>query len=263
MMTQAETEQGRNGLKLYNFANSTCSQKVRMVLAEKGLPWEDLRIDSTRNEQLSDWYLKLNPNGVVPTLVHGDRVIIDSTVINEYLDELFPDPPLVPRDPYRRARMGMWRQYIDEVPTPAIRPPSFNAFIVPRWAQMSDAEFEAGVEKRTIRKHFYRHMDRRTGFSDADVQEALEQLRATLERMQAALTDTRWVADETFTLADVALVPTIVRLDDLGFASMWDDLPAVADWYARIQARPSFAAAYYSGSRVSTAPGAHVPAFVC
>ena len=106
-------------LELYNFAPSTCSLKVRICLAEKGLEWVDHRMDSRDGEHLRPAYLKLNPNGVVPTLIHDGDVIIDSSVIMEYLDEVFPGGRLTPEDPVRRAHMRKWLRYFEEVPTPA------------------------------------------------------------------------------------------------------------------------------------------------
>jgi glutathione S-transferase len=143
--------ESREPLTLYNWATSTCSQKVRIVLAEKFLEFIDRRLDSSKAENLSDWYLKLNENGVVPTLTHGDRIVIDSSVITEYLDEVFPDVPLRPSDVYERARMRAWRQFIDEVPTSAIRVPSYNRYIRHKWKNLSQAEFDSLVDKRTGR----------------------------------------------------------------------------------------------------------------
>ena len=236
------------GLVLINAPASTCSQKVRLLLAEKSLPWRDIRLDLRANEHLEPWYLAINPNAVVPTVVHDGRVVVDSSVINEYLDEVFPAVPLVPHDPYERARMRAWKAYIDEVPTPAIRVPSFNAFILKGWAAMSDGDYEKAVETRTVRKHFYRHMGRE-GFDAQDMQEALERLREALERMDKALASGPWVNGAQLTIADLALVPTVVRLEDLKLTRLWQDLPRVAGWYARIQQRPSFAKTYYAGSR--------------
>ena len=136
----SDTSDTSNGsLILYNGPSSTCSQKVRLALWEKALPFTDRRMSLRDNEHLTDWYLKLNPNGVVPTLVHGDAVVTDSSVINEYLEEVFPDKPLIPQKPAERARMRAWRQYIDEVPTTAIRVPSFNAYILKGWEHIPDA----------------------------------------------------------------------------------------------------------------------------
>ena len=235
-------------LELYNAAVSTCSQKVRLVMAEKGLEYVDRQLSFAANDHLSDWYLRLNPNGVVPTLVHDDKVVTDSSVINEYLDETFPSHPLVPADPYERARMRVWRQYIDEVPTTAIRPPSFNAFVVGIWARLSDEEWEAHKARMPLRKHLYQRMSR-NGFPKADIDEALERLEQTLERMDQSLREGPWLNGERFSLADISLVPTIVRMQDIGLDHMWAERPRVGDWYERVQSRPSFAAAYASGSR--------------
>jgi glutathione S-transferase len=235
-------------LILYNAPASTCSQKVRMALAEKGLPWRDRRVNLNANEHLEDWYLKINPNGVVPTLDHAGRIVLDSSVINEYLEDVFPAKPLLPAEPWARAHVRAWRQYIDEVPTPAIRVPSFNAFILRGWSGLSDEEFGKLVEKRTVRKHFYRKMGRQ-GFGAAEMTEALERLRDACERMQRALGDSLWVAGDGFSHADIALMPSIVRLEDLGLTHIWEGLPRVADWYARLKARPAFAVTYYEGSR--------------
>src|ERR1700704_3242832 len=112
-----------------------------MALTEKSLAWVDREIVFGRNDHLSDWYLKLNPNGVVPTLVHDGQAVIDSSVINEYLEDVFPDVPLRPSDPVDLAHMRAWPQFIDEVPTEAVRYPSFNAHFVRLWSELSEAEF--------------------------------------------------------------------------------------------------------------------------
>lgn len=250
-MTGANAE----SLTLYNWPTSTCSQKVRLVLAEKSLPFQDRRLDSSKSENLSDWYLKLNPNGVVPTLSHGGRIVIDSSVICEYLDEVFPDVRLSPADAYQRARMRAWRQFIDEVPTAAIRVPSYNRYIRHKWQSMPQAEFDALVDKRTVRKHFYKSMGR-GGSSPEEERHAIERLRETVQRMDRALADGPWMIGDEFTLADVALVPTLVRMSDIGLAEVWDGLPRVAGWLERVQTRPSFAQTFYPGSRYG-APGSH------
>lgn len=235
-------------LELYNAPISTCSQKVRMSLAEKELDWQDRRISFSDGEHLTPEYLRLNPNGVVPTLVHDGDVVIESSVINEYLEDAFAERPLRPADKLGVARMRVWRQYIDEVPTPSIRYPSFNAYFLLMFSRMTQEEFEDYAAKLPLRRDFYLKMGR-TGFSKEDVDAALRRLRQTLERMEASLEKTEWLADDLFTLADVSIMPTIVRMEDLGLASMWTDLPNVTDWYRRLQARPAFATTYYEGTR--------------
>jgi glutathione S-transferase len=107
-------------LKLFHANHSTCSQKVRVCLAEKGLEWESQIINLATNEHLSPEYLALNPNGVVPTLIHDGAVITDSGVICEYLEDVFPEVPLLPAEPVDRAKARSWIRYFDEVPTAAL-----------------------------------------------------------------------------------------------------------------------------------------------
>lgn len=219
-----------------------------MALWEKELPWQDKVIVFQRNDHLSDWYLALNPNAVVPTLVHDGCAIIDSSAINEYLDDVFPERPLRPKNPLALAHMRAWRQFIDEVPTAAIRYPSFNAAFVHIWADTDEEEHQRLVDRRPLRKHFYRRMGR-DGFSKEDIDVALEMLRLTLERMEASLRQSEWLVGNMFTLADISIMPTVVRMDDLGLAHLWADLPSVAQWYARIQKRPTFTKTYGPKSR--------------
>jgi len=235
-------------LELYNAPISTCSQKVRIALTEKGLEWVDRRMYFATNDHLKPDYLKLNPNGVVPTLVHDGRPVIDSSVINEYLEDVFPERPLRPADPYELARMRAWRQYIDEVPTPAIRVPSFQKKFLRAWQNLSDAQFQKVADARPLRKHFYESMGTQ-GFAEKTYNDAIEKLGQTLQRMEASLANGPWLIGEMFTLADVSLIPTLVRMEDLELDTMWKDLPRVTSWFRRIQDRPSFAVAYYAEAR--------------
>ena len=239
--------------KLYHHPVSTCSQKVRLVMAEKGLIFDQHIIDWTVMEHLQDWYLALNPNGVVPTLVVDGEPIIESSVICEYLDEVHPEPPLAPRDPLGRARMRAWMRYFEEVPTTAIRVPSFNQLFTRRIRQMHDADgFEAMTERMPLRKHFYRHMEA-DGFNERTLAESLERLRQCLQRVATALADGRTFLLGDYSIADILLVPSVVRMDDLGLAHLWADLPAVTRWFEGVQARPSFDIAYMPQSRVDPA----------
>jgi len=101
-------------LYLYHGTTSVCAIKARLTLFEKGLKWDGEILDLHRGDQHRPEYLKLNPNGVVPTLVHDGKVIIESTLIIEYLDEVFPDTPLMPTDPYERAQARLWMKKIDD-----------------------------------------------------------------------------------------------------------------------------------------------------
>lgn len=208
---------------LYHANHSTCSQKVRLCLAEKGLKYESKLIDLALKEQLAPEYLRINPNGVVPTLVHDGRVVIDSSVICEYIDEVFPEPPLAPRDAHGRARMRAWMRYIEEVPTAAVRFPSFNMAFLPRFDGLDDDRFLAEqADVRPLRKGFFRRMGR-NGFSDADIEHSFEQIEKTAARMDAALADGPWLLGETYSLADIVVAPLIDRMADLGFSYLWEE----------------------------------------
>ena len=102
-------------LTLYHGVTSTCSKRVRITLAEKGVDWDSVHLDLAQRENLDPQYLKLNPNGVVPTLVHDGHIIYESNFIIEYLDDIFPEPPLRPADPYDRAHMRIWMDQIEHV----------------------------------------------------------------------------------------------------------------------------------------------------
>jgi glutathione S-transferase len=241
-------------LMLYHHPVSTCSQKVRLALAEKGLAFDQHIIDWSKLEHLSDGYLAINPNGVVPTLVHRGQSILDSSVICEYVDEVFAGTALSPADAAGRAAMRAWMRYFEEVPTVAIRIPSFNRlFVKPLKVDRSPESFDAMTDRMPLRKHFYRQMTE-TGFSEQATRDSMERLRKTLERVAKALDDGRpFLLGEQYTIADIVLVPTVVRMEDLGLAGSWSDLPAVQRWFAGVQARPSFATAYVPHSRVDPA----------
>jgi glutathione S-transferase len=239
-------------LTLYHANHSTCSQKVRLCLAEKGLEWESKIINLATNEHLTPEYLALNPNGVVPTLIHDNNAILDSAVICEYLDEVFPDPPLSPPDPVARARLRGWIRFLDEVPTVAVRVPSFNMAFLPRFDGLSDAEFQKEqADIRPLRKHFYEKMGRK-GFDDTEVDAAMEQLASAIARMDAGLDEQPWLSGAQIGLADMVAAPFMDRLNDLGFAEMWvNKAPNVTDWFERLKSRPAYATAFYPKSRLS------------
>ena len=238
---------------LYNSPPSTCSQRVRFVLNAKKLPFSEVKLDLMAGDQLKPEYLALNPNGVVPTLDHDGNIIIDSSVIVEYLDEVAPEAAVfTPADPVARARMRALMRFIDEMPAAAVRVPTFNLAFLPRFAAMSEAEFLAFAESKPLRKEFMLAMGR-TGFPEREMNAALERLRRTYRRMDAEIEKSGgpWLLGKDITLADVAVMPALVRMADLGHAGDWQDLPRVVRWYEKIRAEPAFAATYYPGSLLS------------
>jgi glutathione S-transferase len=235
---------------LYNAPQSTCSQRVRFVLNAKGQSFEEKKLDLLAGDQLTPEYLALNPNGVVPTLDHDGRIVIDSSVIVEYLDEVAPQTAnFTPRDPVMRAAMRSQMRFIDEMPAPAVRIPTFNLAFLPRFAAMSEEEFQAFAESKPLRKEFMLAMGRK-GFPQKDMDGALARLRRTYERMDEWIEQSGgpWLLGADITLADVSVMPAIVRMADLGREGDWADLPRVAKWYDLIRAHAAYKPTYYPGS---------------
>jgi glutathione S-transferase len=235
---------------LYNAPQATCSQRVRFVLNAKDQKYDEKKLDLLAGDQLKPEYLALNPNGVVPTLDHDGQLVIDSTVIIEYLDEVLPEQAnFTPRDPVKRAAMRALMRFIDEMPAASVRIPTFNIAFLPRFAAMSEEEFLAFAESKPLRKEFMLAMGR-TGFPQKDMDGAMGRLRRTYERMDREIRESGgpWLQGKDMTLADISLMPAIVRMNDLKRSGDWADLPRVGKWFDMIRAHPAFKPTYYKGS---------------
>lgn len=230
-------------LKLYSSDNSVCTQKVLMTLNEKALSFEIKKINLFNNEQYSPAYLELNPKGVVPTLENGGDVIIESTLICEYLDDTFPDPLLVPRDPYMRSQMRLWSKAVDEGIFEATRELTFSSVFREKMKNMSG-------EQREIRFQNVGDPERRaryvsifeTGIDSQYVLEGIANFEKLFKNMEKSLADGRkWLLGDSYTLADVSLSPFLARLNYLSFLNIWlENYPNVNFWWIRAQNRPSF-----------------------
>ena len=230
-------------LELYHNAASTCSQKVRMVLAEKSLDYTSRPVDLIAGEQHAPDYVKLNPNHVVPTLVHDGVVLIESTLINEYLDDAFPDAPMKPADAAGRHAMRLWVKRFDDSVQGAIGVVTFA--IGPRrmLLELPEAVREANIAaipdpgRRAIRRSVIEH-----GVDAPEFEGAMARLVVLLDDMEAHLAESPWLTGAGFGLADAGVLPYILRLDHLAMGPLLaaDARPRIADWYARVQARPAF-----------------------
>lgn len=224
-------------LELYDNGNSVCAQKVRVALHEKGLDWKRHGM-SLRGDQFDPQYMKLNPNGVVPTLVHDARVITESSVILYYLDEAFPEPPLMPSEPLERARVRMVNKLIDEYVHNACVILTFGTAFRPRYAGLSAEEIERTMAKSPLKKRTeYKRDVALNGLDSRFAGEAFESYEKLLKIIDEA--GGGWLAGREFSLADIAAVPYVLRLELLKMARLWDRRPGVAAWYKRVLARPS------------------------
>ena len=214
------------------------------------MPLRRTRLDLFSGDQLRPEYLAINPNGVVPTLVDDGAPIVDSSVILEYLDEVFPAPVcFTPTAPLQRAAMRAIVQFMNEVPTPAIRVPSYNLAFLPHFQKMSEEKFLALAQSKPLRKEFLLAMGR-TGFPQQAMAEATDRLTRAVERMDSLIADSGgpWLMGAELTLADISVMPVIVRMDDINMHGVWDDRPAIQRWLEAIRAHPAFEPTFYEGS---------------
>ncbi len=225
-------------LTLYHFPAAICAQKNRVCLAEKGVKWDSV---DARNLLRAPEYLKLNPAGYAPTLVHDARVVTESRIISEYIDESFGGPALQPGTPYGRAIMRNWSKQVDDSLHPAI----FVLSFVPFCDELRRSKSEGELAK-TLPLEFQKRERAlnllQLGYKSPYIPPALQRIQRLVDDMQAALSQTPWLAGEAYTLADADLTPYLQRLTDLGLEWLWEDRPAVTAWWNRVRQRKSFSA---------------------
>jgi glutathione S-transferase len=237
-------------LILYDGDTAVCAAKVRVTLAEKRIDWQSKRIDLARGEQFDPEYLKLNPNGVIPTLIHDGNVLTESTVINEYLDETFPENPLRPEGAYQRAKLRLWTKREDSIHY-AINTMSTAIIFRPTLLAMTPAQQSARIDSipdPSRRAKFHELMQ--TGLQSKSVTDALVTFARLFRDMEKALADGPWLMGQQFTLADGGLMSFFNRLEMLQIGGMWkENFPRVTEWNTQARARPSF----------NEAIGRHIP----
>ena len=233
-------------LELYHFDRSTAAQKVRISFAEKGLEWTGHYIDTSlaKRDQHDPEYLMLNPRGVVPTLIHDGRVIRESQIILEYLEDVFPEPPLRPADPHDCARMRLWTKRVDEGLHVDSR--TVGQCIAMRFAAR---EADPALVKRhyeAIPEEIRRDNDlinNEKGVDSPILPGALRRFKRIFHEIDSALAASTWLAGEIYSLADISLVVYVSRLDSFQMTPLWEDLERLRDWQARIKRRPAYVTA--------------------
>ena len=237
-----------NGLILYHHNSSVCAAKVRVALAEKALEFESrlLRLDG---DQFHPEYVALNPNAVVPTLVHRGRAVIESNIILEYLEDAFPTPPLHPADPHSRAGARRWLAKLDgdggihhaaSVATYAI---AYRHHLIARAGGTDRGALLAAINSSMNPKSRAWLQDAVfQGIESAAFREALVRFNGLFADLETQLGSAAWLAGDAHSIADVAFTPYLIRLDLLGLDHFWRTRPVIRDWYARLRARDSTAA---------------------
>ena len=230
------------GLHLYHSGVSNCSMRVRITLEEKGLTWTSHHLNILKKEHITPEYFGINPNGLVPTLVHDGKVIIESDDIIEYLDINFPEPSLRPAAGPDLEEMNEWLHRATAIHLKAVKTHIYEKRV--RGNMSQSAEQRAQYEKLQTNESLLEF--HRKSSSDSFTQQELDDARAVLDEsfrdLDKALGDRDWLAGDNFSLADIAWVPLYFTLDVLAGYS-FDGLGNVAAWAKRIEARPSYASA--------------------
>jgi glutathione S-transferase len=231
-------------LELYHHGSSVCAAKVRFALAEKQLAWDGHYVDILAGEQFQPDYLRVNPRAMVPTLVHDGNTIIESTVICEYLEEVFAQNPIFPCDPIQRARARVWTKAVDEELHPACSAITYVVShrhtilrSVSKFDDFLKSPSSDSVEARKLKWQWIEH-----GLAAPGAPEKIRLYDRYLHKIEEALADRDWLVGDSFSIADIALTPYVNRLNMMAMDAMWRDgrLPRVENWFERIRARPSF-----------------------
>jgi glutathione S-transferase len=230
-------------LTLYDFGNSVCCQKVRITMRAKGLTWESVKVDLFKAEQYQPKYLKLNPKGIVPTLVHDGKAVIESSLICEYLDDTFRVPRLIPSDPWQRTRMRLWSKLVDEGLFEGVTELSFSAMFRERMRNMPEEVRETRFRNIGDPRRRDRFMSTyELGVRSPYVKHGVAAYERAFKMLEDTLTEAgSWILGTNVSLADINLMPFAARLDYLGLLDLWiKDRPRVKDWRALAPEWPSF-----------------------
>lgn len=228
-------------ITLYHNDMSSCAQKVRFALTEKGLDWEGIHLNLRGGDQHRPDYLKLNPAGVVPTLTYNGGVVRESNVIMEYVDDFSADNPLRPADPMARARMRLWMKRLDDGMHAATGVVSNG--IAFRYQKLAKGRTFAEKLVDDIPEEAKRERMRSITFDGTAsplFATAILQFQKLVADIEAALGSQDWLAGDTFSLADMAYAPYATRLDHLQLSGMWQPESRFAGWYARIREKPGY-----------------------
>ena len=224
------------GIHLYHFGMSNCAMRVRVALAEKGLDWESHWVDILHQKNLTEEYFEIHPKGLVPAMVHDGTVIYDSVDILRYLEEKFPDTPLMPEDPEERKAVNAW---MDEASNSHVR-------TMKTWVYGTVGPgFSKGHEHMDKYKALQKdpellefHAKNLGGDRSAEVARAESELHEVFGRIESALTQHKWLVGDQYTYADIAWMPQYVGLSSLGFD--FSAYPHVQAWVEEVKKRPSF-----------------------
>lgn len=228
-------------MKLYSFGPGANSLKPLLSLYEKELEFESVFLNPAKFEHHADWYKKLNPNGQVPALEHEDKIITESTVICEYLEDAYPDQnPLRPRSHFERAQMRIWTKWVDEYFCWCVSTIGWHRMVGNMVKHLSDAEFDEMVAKVPLKEQQVKWRRAREGFPQEMLDEEMRKIDYSIKKLEASLTGKQWLVADQFTLADICNFAIANNMQN-GFPEFVNDkaTPSIIDWLARINDRPA------------------------
>lgn len=239
-------------LELYHAEPVANSMKPLICLKEKGLDFVSHYVDLLRFEQHSPEFLKINANGQVPVLVHDGAVITESTVINEYLEDVFPEVRLRPADPVARARMRIWSKFVDEYFCPALSMIGWH-MMVRRIAKAIDkGEFEKLLERIPLQEQREKWATvAGESFTEAQLADSRRRCGISIQRMEVILAKHQWLAGPEYSLADVNSYSMVAGVPRLMPEHMNEkDTPRACEWLHRMDERPAVKAALAMPNKV-------------
>eukprot|EP01065_Artemidia_motanka_P038460 TRINITY_DN47311_c0_g1_i1.p1 TRINITY_DN47311_c0_g1~~TRINITY_DN47311_c0_g1_i1.p1 ORF type:complete len:321 (+),score=88.62 TRINITY_DN47311_c0_g1_i1:50-1012(+) len=249
VVTNSDVKQWR-GLHLLHFHGSACSAKVRVCLAERGLTYVSRIVDPARAENYSDWFLSINPRGLVPVLVHDGRVLTESNDIIEYLDRLGPAAPLMGTgEAAERTRKELAFEdslHMDlrsvtfgfAFPSVLLRKPQ-SYFKKLESGAARDALVGGGGQGVPDQLRFYRSLHE-VGMPDDTLRASVQRFHAALQSLDSRLRGSRWLGGgDSPSAADIAWFVYVRRLVMCGYP-LDSQLPALLQWYGRCGQRPGW-----------------------
>jgi glutathione S-transferase len=242
-------------LKYYHAEPLANSLKSMVPLIEKNLAWQSIYVDLHKFEQHESWFTAINPEGQVPVLDHDGVIITHTTVINEYLEDVFPEVPLRPRNPVGAARMRYWNKFCDEQVMNYVSMHGWHRMVGIIARSVESGEFERLMERIPLPDQRTKWRTARSGFSEKDLTHATEKILYALDKVEKQLGETQWIAGNDYTLADINFFSmcgvSVVRMfPEMEIEKRW---PRVVEWIERMRARPAVKRALAGEDR--TAPG--------
>jgi glutathione S-transferase len=228
------------GLHLYHAHISNCSARVRLLLEEKKIQWESHHIFLAKRENVTEEYFGINPKGVVPSLVHDGKIITESNDILIYLEKKFPDPSFRNVSSEKQLEIERWLKISGEAHMPGIK--TFQYYKRNAKA-MKKTEEEVALYRKLQKDPAYlafhgKHDLPGQSFTEKDAEGAIKLLDGYFTEMEDILSQSQWLVENTYTLADISWSPTITTLMRGGYD--FSTFPNLMGWYSRIAKLTSF-----------------------